>query len=80
MNWGSVVHDLIVASPAILLGLATLIQVLRTRKDVDGRMSELLDLTRKAATADATLAEKHKQEIKQEVKQASRNESNFDGN
>ena len=67
--------------PATLLAAATLVQSIRngraveaTHKTVDGRMTDLLTVTRQAAKDSATLVEKtrqkHEAADKQEVRKA----------
>lgn len=49
---------LFAATPPTLVAVAALVQAIRTHKAVNSRMDELLALTRKQATEEATLAEK----------------------
>jgi low affinity Fe/Cu permease len=58
INWETIIVSVIAATPATIAAMASFVQSLRTYKAVNGRMDELLALTRRAAGDEATLVEK----------------------
>ena len=62
INWTTV---LVAACAAIATGIPATIIALKTGKAVDGRMTELLEITRRNAGAEATLAEKGAEQHRQ---------------
>lgn len=64
MNWETVIIAGFVALPPTIIAIAGLIQAARTHKAVNSRMTELLEITRKQAGDEATLAEKAVTEAK----------------
>jgi hypothetical protein len=51
MDWNSIVIASILTIPPTLMGLATLIQGIRTHKTFNSKMDAMLELTEKAAFA-----------------------------
>lgn len=66
MNWETVTLAIITGLPPTILAAATLVQTIKTHKSVNGRMSELLEVTKEAAGDKATLAEKVAQSAREE--------------
>lgn len=58
MNWDLIIPAFLIAVPPTIAAIAGLIQAAKTHKAVNSRMTELLELTRRQAGDEATLAEK----------------------
>lgn len=58
MNMDTILLAAIAGLPATIAAIAALVQAAKTHKAVNSRMTELLEITRQAATDKATLAEK----------------------
>jgi cytochrome c-type biogenesis protein CcmH/NrfF len=54
----TVITALLVAIPATLVAIGTLIQTIRTHRAVNSRMEELLALTREASRAEGKIEER----------------------
>lgn len=58
MNWDAIIIAAITSVPPTLVAAAAYLQASRTHKAVNSRMTELLEITKAAASSSATLAEK----------------------
>ena len=65
MNWDTIIISGIVAIPPTIAAVAALHKATQTHDIVNSRMTEMLALTKKAATDAATLAEKGAQTIRE---------------
>lgn len=68
INWNVILVAVIAAIPPSIVGLAAYNKADQTHQLVNSRMTELLELTRKAAKDEATLAEKKAQTVREEAK------------
>lgn len=68
MNYETVIIAAIAGVPATLVALATLIKTLQTGRKVDGRLSELLELTRKSSKAEGKVEGKVEEHSEQRAR------------
>lgn len=61
MNYETIIIAVIAGVPATLVALAGLIKTMQTGRKVDGRLSELLELTRKSSKAEGKVEEHSEQ-------------------
>lgn len=64
MNWEALLTAGVAALPATIAAVAALVQATKTHKAVNSRMTELLELTRRASRAEGTLEEKDAEQIR----------------
>jgi len=58
VDWSVVILAFLAAIPPSLVALAALVQAIRTHKAVNSRMTELLEVTKRAAAGDAVAEER----------------------
>ena len=63
INWTTVIVAGLAALPATLVGIAALMQSIKTHKAVNSRLTQLLELTETAARAEGTRVEKERKGI-----------------
>lgn len=66
LNWTIIIAAAIAVLPPTILAIASLYKASETHNLVNSRMTELLEITKKAATADATLKEKAAEKVRQD--------------
>jgi len=62
--WHEIVVAVVVAVPPTVAASAALVQAYKTHKAVNSRITQLLELTKEAATHAATLAEKNAEALR----------------
>jgi len=60
LDWTSIIIGVVAALPPTLIGIATLIQQVRTHTAFNSKMDAMLELTRRAAFAEGERVEKEK--------------------
>lgn len=75
INWETIILAIITATPPTLVAAAALYQAIKaknktieTHEAVNSRMTELLEISKKASADAATLTEKRTQEVKDDLK------------
>jgi len=64
ISWQTVILALIASLPPTIAAVAAIIQSVRTHQAVDGRLTQLLEETRKSSGQQATIVEKNAQQVR----------------
>ena len=62
-----VLSAFVAALPATIAAIAALIQAVRTHKEVNSRMTQMLEMNKVEAAATAVVGEKQKQEVRKDA-------------
>lgn len=67
--WGVILVNILTSLPAIIIAIATLIKVVKTKSMVNGKMEELKESTKEAIRTEAVIIEKEAQGIRETAAQ-----------